>query len=89
VNGRGGRGSGHAPGGNVAAGQDESTIVQHDVAEPSCARLGAGHYEDGRGGDLFALAGADGLPGGLGCGRRQLGSEPDFDAGVAFNWVIR
>ena len=39
--------------GNVAAGQDESTIVQFDeVAELSCARLGADHYEDGRGGDL-------------------------------------
>jgi hypothetical protein len=46
--------------GNVAAGQDESTIVQRDeVAAPLCARLGAGHYEDGRGGDLFTLAGPD------------------------------
>jgi len=24
-----------------------------------CARLGADHYEDGRGGDLFTLAGPD------------------------------
>jgi hypothetical protein len=53
-NSRGGRGSGNAPG-YVAAGQDESTIVQLDeIAEPSCARLGADHYEDGRGGDLFS-----------------------------------
>ena len=46
--------------GNVAAGQDESTIVQLDeAADPLCARLGADHYEDGRGGDLFTLAGPD------------------------------
>ena len=46
--------------GNVAAGQDESTIVQLDeVAAPLRARLGADHYEDGRGGDLFTLAGPD------------------------------
>jgi hypothetical protein len=49
-----------APGGNVAAGQDESTIVQLDeVAAPSCARLGADHDQDGRGVDLFTLAGPD------------------------------
>jgi hypothetical protein len=46
--------------GNVAAGHDESTIVQLDeVAAPSCARLGADHYQDGRGVDLFTLAGPD------------------------------
>jgi hypothetical protein len=46
--------------GNVAAGQDESTIVQFDeVPGSSCARLGAGHDDDGRGGDLFTLAGPD------------------------------
>ena len=46
--------------GNVAAGQDESTIVHLDeVAEPLCARLGADHHEHGRGGDLFTLAGPD------------------------------
>jgi hypothetical protein len=46
--------------GNVAAGHDESTIVQLDeVAAPSWARLGADHYQDGRGGDLFTLAGPD------------------------------
>jgi len=46
--------------GNVAAGQDESTIVQLDeVAAPLCARPGADRYEDGRGGDLFTLAGPD------------------------------
>jgi hypothetical protein len=39
---------------------DESTIVQLDeVAAPLCARLGADHYEDGRGGDLFTLTGPD------------------------------
>jgi hypothetical protein len=48
------------PGGNVAAGQDESTIVQLDeVAEPLCPRLGADHREDGHGGYLFTLAGPD------------------------------
>jgi hypothetical protein len=53
-------GSAHAPGGNVVAGQDEFTIVQLDeVAAPLCAPLGADHYEDGRGGDLFTLAGPD------------------------------
>ena len=46
--------------GNVAASQDESTFVQLDeVAAPLCARLGADHYEDGRGGDLFTLASPD------------------------------
>jgi hypothetical protein len=46
--------------GNVAASQDESTIVQLDeVAAPLCARLGADHYEDGRGRDLVTLAGPD------------------------------
>jgi hypothetical protein len=45
------------PGGTSRSGQDESAIVQLDeVAEPLCARLGADHYEDGRGGHLFALA---------------------------------
>jgi hypothetical protein len=60
LNGRGGRGSGHAPRGNVAAGQDESTIVELDeVAAPLRARLGADHYEGGRGGDLLTLTGPD------------------------------
>ena len=53
-------GGGDAPWGNVAAGQDESTIVQFDeVPESPCARLGAGHDDDSRGGDLFTLAGPD------------------------------
>jgi len=75
--------------GNVAAGQDESTIVQLDeVAEPLCARLGAGHYEDGRGGDLFMLAGPDvlgrqGFQAGVAVGNSS--AEPDFDVGVAFS----
>jgi hypothetical protein len=75
---QGGPGNGQAPG-NVAAGQDESTIVQLDeVAASLRARLGAGHDEDGRGGDLFSLAGPDvlerqGFQAGFGRGRRQLG----------------
>src|SRR5205823_14239987 len=84
--GRGGRGRGHAPG-NVATGPDESPVVQLDeVAEPLCARLGADHYEDGRGGDLFALAGPDVLEGqgfqaGLAVAVGNSGAEPDFDVG--------
>jgi hypothetical protein len=81
--------------GNVAAGQDESTIVQLDeVAAPLCARLGADHYEGGRGGDLFTLAGPDvlerqGCQAGLAVAVRNSGAEPDFDFGVAFSWVMR
>ena len=73
--------------GNVAAGQDQSTIVQLDeVAAPLCARLGADHYEDGRGGDLFTLARPDVLEGqgyqaGLAVAAGNSGAEPDSDAG--------
>ena len=73
--------------GNVAAGQDESTIVQLDeVPESSCARLGADHDDDGRGGDLFTLAGPDvlerqGFQAGLAVAVRSSGAEPDFDVG--------
>ena len=68
-------------------GQDESTIVQLDeVAEPLCARLGADYYEDGRGGDLFPLAGPDvperqGFQAGLAVAVGNWGAEPDFDVG--------
>ena len=95
MNGRGGRGSGHARPRNVAAGQDESTIVQFDeVAAPLCARLGTGYDEDGRGGDLVMLAGPDvlerqGFQAGLAVAVRNSGAEPDFDVGVAFSWVMR
>ena len=71
--------------GNVAAGQDESTIVQLDeVAAPLCARLGADHDEDGRGGDLFTLAGPDvlerqGFQAGLAVAASNSGAEPDSD----------
>ncbi len=49
-------------------------------------RLGAGHYEDGRGGDLFALAGPDvlerqGFQAGLALAVGNPGAEPDFDVG--------
>ena len=73
--------------GHVAAGQDESTIVQLDeIAAPSCARLGADHDEDGRGGDLFTLAGPDvlerqGLQAGLAVATGNSSTEPDSDAG--------
>jgi hypothetical protein len=65
-----------------------------EVAEPSCARLGAGHDEDGRGGDLFTLAGPDvlerpGCQAGLAVAVRNSGAEPDSDFGVAFSWVMR
>jgi hypothetical protein len=69
------------------AGQDESTIVQLDeVAAPLCARLGADHYEDGRGGDLFTLARPDvlecqGFQAGLAVAAGNSGAEPDSDAG--------
>jgi hypothetical protein len=95
LNGRGGPGSGHARPGNVAAGQDESTIVQFDeVAAPLCARLGTGYDEDGRGGDLVMLADPDvlerqGFQAGLAVAVRNSGAEPDFDVGVAFSWVMR
>ena len=81
--------------GYVAAGQDESTIVQPDgVAAPLCARRGADHYEDGRGGNLFTLAGPDvlvrqGFQASLAEAIRNSGGEPDFDAGVAFSWMMR
>lgn len=87
MNGRGGRGSGHARRGNVAAGQDESTIVQLDeVAAPLCARLGGDHYEDGRSGNLFTLAGPDVLKrqdfqAGLAAAAGNSGAEPDSDVG--------
>ena len=52
-----------------------------------CARLGADHYEDGRGGDLFTLAGPDvlerqGFQAGLAVAVRSSAAEPDFDFGV-------
>jgi hypothetical protein len=71
--------------GNVAAGQDESTIARLDeVAEPLCARPGADHYEHGRGGDLFTLAGPDvlerqGFQAGLAVAVGNSGAEPDSD----------
>jgi hypothetical protein len=46
----------------------------------------ADHYEDGRGGDLFALAGPDvlerhGFQAGLAVAADDSGAEPDFDVG--------
>jgi hypothetical protein len=73
--------------GNVAAGQiNPPSFSLTEVAEPSCARLGAGHDEDGRGGDLVALAGPDvlecqGFQAGLAVAVRGSGAEPDFDVG--------
>jgi hypothetical protein len=81
--------------GNVVAGQDESTIVQLDeVAAPLRARLGAGHDEDGRGGDLFTLAGPDvlkrqGCQAGLAVAAGNSGTELYSDVGVAFSRVMR
>ena len=81
--------------GNVAAGQDQSTIVQLDeVAEPLCARPGADHYEDGRGGDLFTLAGPDvlerqGFQAVLAVAASNSAAGPDSDSRVAFSWVMR
>lgn len=51
-----------------------------------CARLGADHYEDGRGGDLFTLAGPDvlerqGFQAGLAVAAGNSGAEPDSDVG--------
>jgi hypothetical protein len=47
-------------------------------------RLGADHYEDGRGGDLFTLAGPDvlecqGFQAGLAVAAGNSGAEPDSD----------
>lgn len=73
--------------GYAAAGQDESTIVQLDeVAAPLCARLGGDHYEDGRSGNLFTLAGPDVLKrqdfqAGLAAAAGNSGAEPDSDVG--------
>ena len=81
--------------GNVAAGQDESTIVHPDeVAAPLRARLGADHYEDGRGGGLFMLAGPDvlerqGFQAGLAVAADNSGAELDSDVGVASSWAMR
>jgi hypothetical protein len=75
--------------------KDESTLVQLDeVAGPLCARLGADYYEDGRGGDLFTLAGPDvlecqGCQAGLAVAVGNSGAEPDSDVGVASSWVMR
>jgi hypothetical protein len=49
-------------------------------------RLGADHYEDGRGGDPFTLAGPDvlerqGFQAGLAVAVGNSGAEPDFDVG--------
>jgi hypothetical protein len=54
-----------------------------------CARPGAGHCEDGRGGDLFTLAGPDvlerqGFQAGLAVAVGNSGAEPDFDVGGRF-----
>ena len=59
-----------------------------------CVRLGADHYEDGRGGDLFTLASPDflecqGFQAGLAVAAGNSGTEPDSDVGVAFSWVMR
>jgi hypothetical protein len=62
-------------------------IVQLDeVTAPLCARPGADHYEYGRGGDLFTLAGPDvlereGFQAGLAVVVRSSGAKPDFDVG--------
>jgi hypothetical protein len=94
LNGRGGRGSGHARPGNVAAGQDESTIVQLDeVAAPLCASRRRSLRGRPRR-DLFTLAGPDVLErhdfqAGLAVAAGNSGAEPDSDVGVAFSWVMR
>jgi hypothetical protein len=59
-----------------------------------CARPGADHYEHGRGGDLFTLAGPDvlerqGFQAGLAVAVGNSGAEPDVDVGVAISWVMR
>jgi hypothetical protein len=59
-----------------------------------CARLGADHYEDGRGGDLLTLTGPDvlerhGFQAALAVAAGNSGAEPDPDVGVAFSWVMR
>ena len=77
--------------GNVAAGQDESTIVELDeVAAPLRARLGADHYEDGHGGDLLTLAGPDvlerqGFQAGLAVAAGNSGPSRTPMLEVAFN----
>ena len=57
-------------------------------------RLGADHYEDGHGGNLFTLAGPDvlkrqGFQAGLVVAVGNSGAEPDVDVGVAFSQVMR
>jgi hypothetical protein len=75
----------------VAAGQDESTIVQLDeAAEPLCARLGAEHYEDGAAGTcsrwpVRTSSSVEGCRRGLAVAVGNSGAEPDFDVGVAFS----
>ena len=59
-----------------------------------CVRPGAGHYEHGRGGDLFTRAGPDvlerqGFQAGLAVAVGDSCAEPDFDDGVAFRKVMR
>ena len=51
-----------------------------------CVRLGADHDEDGRGGDLFTLAGPDvlecqGFQAGLAVAAGNSGAEPESDVG--------
>ena len=80
--------------GNVAAGQMNPRSFRLTRSRRHCARLGADHYEDGRGGDLFTLAGPDvlerqGFQAALAMAAGNSGSEPDSDAGVAFSWVMR
>jgi len=55
---------------------------------------GAGHDEDGRGGNRFTLAGPDalerqGFQAGLAVAAGNSGAEPDSDAGVACSCVMR
>ena len=71
---------------DVAAGQDEATIVQSEVAEPFGPWLGANHDEDDDGGDPFAPAGPgvferQGFQAGLAVAVGDPGAGPDVDVG--------
>ena len=59
-----------------------------------CVRLGADHYVDGHGGNLFTLAGPDvlerqGFQAALVVAVGNSGAEPDVDVGAAFSQVMR
>ena len=81
--------------GQVAAGQDEPSIIHRDqAAEPVRVRLGSDHHEHGRGSDLFTPTGLNvfecqALQTGLAVAVGNSGAQPDFYVARRAIWVTR